>query len=161
HRGPRPQGRHARARPEGHSRVAEGTRARRGHGDHARRRQRLQSRRGIPAPPAGWRLIRGTALASRRAWNEEAEAALAGRPGAGCEGDGPLAPRTYIGMGGNAPVFLAPATVEDLAWAVSRLDAAGVGFDVLGAGSNLIVADEGPSFAVLSTERLTGCTIEG
>lgn len=72
----------------------------------------------------------------------------------------PLAPRTYIGIGGTARVFLAPATVDDLAWAVARLDAAGVPFDVLGAGSNLIVADGGPSFAVLSTERLETFVIE-
>jgi UDP-N-acetylmuramate dehydrogenase len=99
-------------------------------------------------------------LASKRAWYEEAEAALAGRPGAGVAFDVPLAPRTYIGIGGAARVFLAPATIDDLAWAVGRLHAAGVGFDVLGAGSNLIVADGGPSFAVLSTESLDACVIE-
>jgi UDP-N-acetylmuramate dehydrogenase len=100
-------------------------------------------------------------VASKRAWWDEAAAALAGRPGAGLERDVPLAPRTYIGIGGRAPVFLAPATVEDLAWAVARLDQAGTGVDVLGAGSNLIVADEGASFAVVSTERLTACVLEG
>lgn len=88
-------------------------------------------------------------------------ASLAGRPGAGLEQDVPLAPRTFIGIGGRAEVFLAPHTVDDLAWAVARLDEAGIGFDVLGAGSNLIVADEGPSFAVVSTERLTACVLEG
>jgi UDP-N-acetylmuramate dehydrogenase len=100
-------------------------------------------------------------LAWKRAWWEEAEEALAGRPSAGLERDVPTAPRTYIGIGGRAPVFLAPHTVDDLSWAVTRLHEAGIGFDVLGAGSNLIVADEGPSFAVVSTERLTACTIEG
>jgi UDP-N-acetylmuramate dehydrogenase len=72
-----------------------------------------------------------------------------------------MAPRTFIGIGGKAPVFLAPHTVDDLAWAVVRLDEAGLGFDVLGAGSNLVVANEGPSFVVVSTERLTACVLEG
>jgi UDP-N-acetylmuramate dehydrogenase len=100
-------------------------------------------------------------VATKRAWYEEAEAALAGRPGIGLLRDAPLGSRTYIGIGGVARVFLAPATVDDLAWAVARLDAAGVGFDVLGAGSNLVVADEGPSFAVVSAERLEACVLEG
>lgn len=89
-----------------------------------------------------------------RTWVEEAAAALEGLPGIGLERDVPLAAHTYIGVGGPAPIFLAPASVEALAAAVSRLSAAGVRFDLLGAGSNLLVADEGPSFAVIATTRL-------
>ena len=89
-----------------------------------------------------------------RAWHEEAVAALAGRPGVGLLEDVSLASRTYIGVGGPARVFLEPRTVEDLAWAIARLAESGLPFDVLGAGSNLLVADEGPSFVVLSCARV-------
>jgi len=85
-----------------------------------------------------------------RVWHEEAVAALQGRPGVGLLEDVPLASRTYIGVGGPARVFLEPRSVEDLAWAVARLAESGLPFDVLGAGSNLLVADEGPSFVVIS-----------
>jgi UDP-N-acetylmuramate dehydrogenase len=98
-----------------------------------------------------------------RTWVEEAEAALeaaaaglSDRDRLGWERDVPLAARTYIGVGGPARVYLAPLDAEALACALGRLHAAGVRFDYLGAGSNLLVADEGPSFAVVSCERLAG-----
>ena len=98
-----------------------------------------------------------------RTWVEEAEAALesaaaglSDRARLGWERDVPLAARTYIGVGGPARVYLAPRDVEALALALGRLHAAGVRFDYLGAGSNLLVADEGPSFAVVSCERMAG-----
>jgi len=90
-----------------------------------------------------------------RTWVEEAAAALEGLPGIGLERDVPLAAHTYIGVGGPAPIFLAPASVEALAAAVARLHGAGVRFDLLGAGSNLLVVDEGPSLVVIATTRLS------
>ena len=100
-----------------------------------------------------------TALMTRTAWVEKAEAALADLPGSGRLGlqhDVPLAARTYIGVGGKAPLFLAPEDPETLAAALHRLAAASVPVEFLGAGSNLLVADEGPSFVVVSSERLAG-----
>jgi UDP-N-acetylmuramate dehydrogenase len=66
----------------------------------------------------------------------------------------PLAPRTYIGVGGRAPLFLAPEDPEILALALGKLRARGVPFEFLGAGSNLLVADEGPGHVVVSAEGL-------
>ena len=97
-----------------------------------------------------------TTATMTRTWVEEAAAVLQDLPGIGLERDVPLAAHTYIGVGGPAPIFLAPASVEALAAAVARLAGAGVGFEILGAGSNLLVADEGPSFVVIATTRLAG-----
>ena len=68
--------------------------------------------------------------------------------------DVPLRTRTSLGVGGPARLFLVPARAEDLAQVMLRLAEAGVPFDFLGAGSNLLVADEGPSFVVISSEGL-------
>lgn len=95
-----------------------------------------------------------TAAIMTRTWVEEAAAVLKDLPGIGLERDVPLAAHTYIGVGGPAPIFLAPTGVEALAAAIGRLSGAGVRFDLLGAGSNLLVADEGPSFVVVATEAM-------
>jgi UDP-N-acetylmuramate dehydrogenase len=89
----------------------------------------------------------------KRAWHGEAEAALRGAR-TPVRRDVPLARKTSFGVGGPARIFLAPETIGDLADAVARLARAGVPFDWLGAGSNLLVADAGPSFAVIATEWL-------
>jgi UDP-N-acetylmuramate dehydrogenase len=94
-----------------------------------------------------------------KSWVSEAEGALLGledRARLGLQRDVPLASRTYIGVGGRAPWFLAPEEPEVLGAALERLSDRGVPFDYLGAGSNLVVADEGPSFVVVSSERLSG-----
>lgn len=98
-----------------------------------------------------------TALMTRTTWVEKAEAALADVPSPvrlGLLRDVSLAARTYIGVGGKAPLFLAPEDAEALAAALQRLSAASVRFEFLGAGSNLLVADEGPSFVVVASERM-------
>src|SRR5262245_5939515 len=97
-----------------------------------------------------------TTATMTRTWIDTAERALAGLDGTGLERDVPLAARTYIGVGGRAPLLLAPRSPEALAGALGRLHGAGVPFDFLGAGSNLLVADAGPSFVVVSSERLAG-----
>ncbi|HKQ97455.1 MAG TPA: UDP-N-acetylmuramate dehydrogenase [Candidatus Polarisedimenticolia bacterium] len=89
-----------------------------------------------------------------RTWVDEAAAVLRDLPGISLQRDVPLAAHTYIGVGGPAPLFLAPTSVEALAAAIGRLSGAGVRFDLLGAGSNLLVADAGPSFVVIATEAL-------
>ncbi|MBI1950000.1 MAG: UDP-N-acetylmuramate dehydrogenase [Acidobacteria bacterium] len=68
--------------------------------------------------------------------------------------DVPLRTRTSLGVGGPARLFLVPGGAEDLADVLERFAAAGVAFDYLGAGSNLLVADAGPSFVVISSEGL-------
>src|SRR5437899_2960877 len=68
--------------------------------------------------------------------------------------DVPLRTRTSLGVGGPARLVLAAARAEDLARVMRRFAQAGVPFDFLGAGSNLLVADEGPSFVVISSEAL-------
>lgn len=68
--------------------------------------------------------------------------------------DVPMRTRTSLGVGGPARLFLVPARAEDLAPVLHRLAQAGVRFEFLGAGSNLLVADEGPSFVVISSEGL-------
>jgi len=91
-----------------------------------------------------------------RTWIDTATRVLDDLPGIGLLRDAPLAARTHIGVGGHAPILLAPESPESLARALGRLHGAGVPFDFLGAGSNLLVADEGPSFVVVSSERLAG-----
>ena len=65
-----------------------------------------------------------------------------------------LRTRTSLGVGGPARLFLVPGGAEDLADVLERFAEAGVAFDYLGAGSNLLVADAGPSFVVISSEGL-------
>lgn len=90
---------------------------------------------------------------NKRSWHEEAVEALRGLR-IPVRRDVPLARKTSFGVGGPARVFLAPESAADLADAVARLAAAGVPMDWLGAGSNLLVADEGLPFAVIATEWL-------
>src|SRR2546425_852410 len=68
--------------------------------------------------------------------------------------DVPLRTRTSLGVGGPARLFLAADHAEELARVMPRLARAEVPFDFLGAGSNLLIADEGPSFVVISSEAL-------
>jgi UDP-N-acetylmuramate dehydrogenase len=86
-------------------------------------------------------------------WVAEAEAILRESPVRVLR-DVPLRTRTSLGVGGPARLVLAPERAEGLAQVMQRLVQAGVPFDFLGAGSNLLVEDEGPSFVVISSESL-------
>src|SRR5207247_7006661 len=92
-------------------------------------------------------------MTAAKSWVTEAEAILKESP-VRVLCDVPLRTRTSLGVGGEAPLLLAPARPEELAPVMERLFQAGVPFDFLGAGSNLLVADEGPSFVVISSEAL-------
>ncbi len=92
-------------------------------------------------------------MTAAKSWVTEAEAILKESPVRVLR-DVPLRTRTSLGVGGEAPLLLAPAQPEELAIMMERLFQAGLPFDFLGAGSNLLVADEGPSFVVISTESL-------
>jgi len=59
------------------------------------------------------------------------------------ERDVPLGPRTWFGIGGRARILAHPRNHEDLCAIVKRCREAGAPCHVLGAGANLLVADEG------------------
>jgi len=92
-------------------------------------------------------------MTAAKSWVKEAEAILRESPVRVLR-DVPLRTRTSLGVGGPAPLLLAPERPEELAGAMQRLFQAGVPFDFLGAGSNLLVSDGGPSFVVISSEAL-------
>ncbi|MDQ3728156.1 MAG: UDP-N-acetylmuramate dehydrogenase [Actinomycetota bacterium] len=78
------------------------------------------------------------------------------------ERDYPLARLTTVRAGGNAELFARPASeaelVELLAWAASE----GHGVEMVGSGSNLLVADSGVSGLVLKLDgELTELTQDG
>jgi UDP-N-acetylmuramate dehydrogenase len=92
-------------------------------------------------------------MTAAKIWVTEAEAILR-ESSVRVLRDVPLRTRTSLGVGGEAPLLLAPERPEELARVMERLFVAGVPFDFLGAGSNLLVSDEGPSFVVISSEAL-------
>lgn len=63
--------------------------------------------------------------------------------------DAPLAPLTTFGVGGNADLLVVPTVVEDVVFTVQACRKHGVALRVMGAGSNLIVPDEGIRGVVL------------
>jgi len=89
-----------------------------------------------------------------RLWLAEAEAILREATGLRVMRNVPLRTRTSLGIGGPAPLLVVPRDPEVLAAALARLTEAGVPFEFLGAGSNLLVADAGPSFVVVASEEL-------
>jgi UDP-N-acetylmuramate dehydrogenase len=93
-------------------------------------------------------------MTATRSWVGDALAVLRDVPPLRALRDVPLGPRTYLGVGGAAPLLLVPDDPAVLARALSKFTEAGVPFDYLGAGSNLLVADSGPSFVVVTSEAL-------
>jgi UDP-N-acetylmuramate dehydrogenase len=57
--------------------------------------------------------------------------------------DYPLAPLTSFRLGGPAALFLEAATMDDLAAAGRAVEETGLGFFVIGKGSNVLVSDAG------------------
>jgi len=92
-------------------------------------------------------------MVAAKDWVAEAEAILREEPVRVLR-DAPLRARTSLAVGGPARLLLAADDAGALAGAMRRLAQAGVPCDFLGAGSNLLVADEGPSFVVISSEAL-------
>ena len=94
-------------------------------------------------------------MTARASWIETADSLLQ-EAGAGLRilRDVPLSGRTYLGIGGPAALYVVPEKPQPLAAAFARLSGAGIPFDYLGAGSNLLVADSGPSFVVIAAEAL-------
>lgn len=84
---------------------------------------------------------------------------LAADLGIVCRLEEPLARHTTMGVGGPTPALFLPADATALAALVKALAASNTRYRVLGAGSNLIVADEGISTPVIATEKLAAPTV--
>jgi len=97
----------------------------------------------------------GVLMTAQKTWVEAADSLLR-EVGSGLRilRDVPLGGRTYLGVGGPAALFVVPGSPQPLAKALALLTGAGIPFDYLGAGSNLLVADSGPSFVVIAAEAL-------
>lgn len=74
--------------------------------------------------------------------------------------DLPLAQFTTYRIGGPADLVLFPADTKELAMAVAQLQQAGVPWEVLGGGSNVLVSDRGVRGAVVMTVQLTQLEVE-
>jgi len=74
--------------------------------------------------------------------------------GVECRVNEPLGLHTTMGVGGPAPFLLLPKDAASLAAIVRELASSGARYRVLGAGSNVIVADEGVATPVISCARL-------
>lgn len=68
--------------------------------------------------------------------------------------DEPLSRYTTIGLGGPAELFVAPTSVDQLASVLACAREEEVPFRVLGAGSNLLIEDEGVRGLVIHTAKL-------
>jgi len=91
-------------------------------------------------------------MTATRSFFVEAEAILRESPAVPFLRDVSLRTRTAFGLGGPARLFLTPREPDRLAVVLRRLHEAEVPFEFLGAGSNLLVADEGPPFVVIASE---------
>jgi UDP-N-acetylmuramate dehydrogenase len=92
--------------------------------------------------------------ASKKSWVEEAERILREGTGVRVLRDVPMHTRTSLGVGGPARLLLVPEEAEGLAAILGRLTASRVPFEFLGAGSDILVSDSGPSFVVIAAEGL-------
>ena len=68
------------------------------------------------------------------------------------ETDYPLAKCTWYGLGGTADYFARPKTVEQLKQIVQRCNENDIPIYVMGAGSNLLISDDGLRAAVIKLE---------
>lgn len=66
----------------------------------------------------------------------------------------PLSRATYYRIGGPAAILATPKTWDDLKWLAEGIQRTGIRFFILGAGSNLLVADEGFPGLVIRVNRL-------
>ncbi len=73
--------------------------------------------------------------------------------------DEPMSLHTTFRLGGPADIFLEPATVEDLLFAVRLFMDNGCPVSVMGGGSNLCVADRGIRGAVIALTALRDCAL--
>jgi UDP-N-acetylmuramate dehydrogenase len=72
-----------------------------------------------------------------------------------------LAPLCTYRVGGSAALAVLPRSTTELAAAVRILGRAGLGFDVLGQGSNVLVSDQGSTTPLIVTTGLDRIELEG
>ena len=75
--------------------------------------------------------------------------------------DVPLAPRTTWRIGGPAPLFVTPRSVEELSAVLASLWRSGDEWRVLGGGSNLLVGDRGVREVVIQLGGLRAVSVSG
>lgn len=68
---------------------------------------------------------------------------------------------TTLRIGGDCPLVIEPQCAGELQTAVRLCRDAGVRFDVIGGGSNLLISDKGIPWAVISTRKMQGITCRG
>lgn len=68
--------------------------------------------------------------------------------------DEPLSKHTYYRIGGKAPLLLIPQSKKDLEWIRDGIRASGCTFEIIGLGSNLLVADSGLKSIVIKSSRI-------
>lgn len=66
----------------------------------------------------------------------------------------PLSKYTYYRIGGPARLFAFPKTEDDLRWLADGIEATGIPFFVLGAGSNILISDSGFPGLVIKLGRV-------
>lgn len=69
--------------------------------------------------------------------------------------DQPLAPFTYYRIGGPARLLCTPRSLDDLVWISQGLQRSGAPYLIMGAGSNLLIADHGIPAVVIRLNRLS------
>ncbi len=69
--------------------------------------------------------------------------------------DAPIGAMTWYGIGGRADALVRPRTIEALTTLASRCARSGASLRVLGAGANLLVADEGVDGVVVKLDQQT------
>ncbi len=67
--------------------------------------------------------------------------------------DEPMSSHTSFKLGGPAEVFLEPGSLDELREIISGLRERGVGYLVVGSGTNIVVSDSGISGAVICLKR--------
>lgn len=67
-----------------------------------------------------------------------------------------LSRHTYYRIGGVCPWFAIPKGEDDILWLSRLISATAVPFTILGAGSNVLVSDQGFDGLVIKTNRLCG-----
>lgn len=65
-----------------------------------------------------------------------------------------LSKHTYFKIGGSAQIFVSPKSLDDLKWIAQGLQETGLPFFILGAGSNVLVSDQGFRGVVIKVRTL-------
>ncbi len=75
--------------------------------------------------------------------------------------DEPLAPHSTLRIGGRARLCVFPQSREELLTVLGEVTSRGISHWVVGRGSNLVFPDEGLDGAVIFTEKMKQCRVDG